>query len=306
MKARKKWWIAIGIILVLFISSLSLSLPGEWDVSKIQLTECNVSGAFRVIGDEAAWGKWWPAGGINGYSYRVTGKIYPETGVLLQRGGEKFPGILTVLSVGTGDSISLLWKCHFAAGLNPVSRYLEYRKGMEVKNVLTLALDSLGSFLQKNVNVYGLDVQRIMSHDSTLVVTQVSTLSYPSTEDLYKAIRTIRKYISNQGAGETDPPMLHVSRNKDGQYESMIAVPVDRELKGEGRLSPVRFVPWKVLTGEVHGGAWTAERAMEQLQLYVTDHQKTAIALPFQSLVTERDKEPDTSRWVTRVIQSVP
>jgi len=45
---------------------------------------------------------------------------------------------------------------------------------------------------------------------------------------------------------------------------------------------------------------------MVRLQEYVGDHQKPAMGLPFQSLVTERDREPDTARWVTQVVQAVP
>jgi hypothetical protein len=33
----------------------------------------------------------------------------------------------------------------------------------------------------------------------------------------------------------------------------------------------------------------------------VQDHQRVAPAIPFQSLVTDRTKQPDTSKWVTRL-----
>ena len=105
---------------------------------------------------------------------------------------------------------------------------------------------------------------------------------------------------------ETDPPMLRVTRLPGGGYEMMAGLPINRSIKGNGKILPVRFVPWKILMGEVRGGAATAECALEQLQYYVEDHQHVGMALSFQSLVTERDREKDTSRWVTRVIQPVP
>lgn len=99
--------------------------------------------------------------------------------------------------------------------------------------------------------------------------------------------------------------MMHVSRVKGGGYETMIAIPIDRDLKGHGNIFPSHFVPWKILTGEVRGGCYTAERGIDQLGQYIMDYQRTAMAIPFQLLVTERDKEADTSRWITRVVVPV-
>jgi hypothetical protein len=118
-------------------------------------------------------------------------------------------------------------------------------------------------------------------------------------------IGVIRTYITGQGAKETSHPMLHTSRRVDGRFESMVAIPIDRRLDGNDSLTPKRFVPWKIVMGEVRGGASTAEEAMRQLHLYIEDYEHTSMAIPFQSLVTERDQEPDTTRWITRVIQPV-
>ena len=306
MRLRKKWLLFPGIILVLLIAGLYIFIPGELTISGARVTTCNASAAFRSIGDEASWKGWWPGEGINGYSCRLSGKVYPQVGVSLQRGDHGVPGVISVLAAGLSDSIELLWKCRIATSLNPVTRFLQYREALGIRQTISAGLSFLCPFLEKTENVYGMDIRNGMSKDSTLVVTQQVTAVYPSTAEIYRSVHAIRSYITRQGAKETDYPMLHIGRRKDGSYERIVGIPVDRELKGTKELTPARFVPWKILTGEVHGGPFTAERAMDQLQLYVVDHQKTAMALPFQSLVTERDREPDTARWITRVVQCVP
>jgi hypothetical protein len=61
-----------------------------------------------------------------------------------------------------------------------------------------------------------------------------------------------------------------------------------------------------VLRAEVKGGNATVEEALHQMKIFISDYQKTAMAIPFESLVTDRSKEPDTSKWITRIYTPVP
>jgi hypothetical protein len=170
-----------------------------------------------------------------------------------------------------------------------------------VSRQMDLVFARLSAFLENPENIYGMDIQPAMSTDSALLVTELKTAAYPSMADIYKTIRELREYAGGQGGKETDPPMLNVVKKRGG-YESMIAMPVDRKIKGNERFVYRGFVPWKILTGEIKGGTEAAERALVQLQQYVQDYGRTGMAIPFQSLVTERDQEVDSTRWVTRVI----
>ena len=303
---RKKWLIATVILLVLLISLIYIVIPGQFDASYVRPVRCNTSGAFRAISDSSFWAKWWPEQGIKGYSCQVKGHAYPKVAMVLQDGDELIPGTVSILPTGFVDSTMLFMSCHFSPGANPVSRVVQYLKAISIHHEMAPAVTLLSSFLEKKENIYGMDVQTGMSTDSTLVVMQLVTPAYPSTAELYRAIHAIRDYVASQGARETNSPMLHVIPQQDGHCESMVGIPVNKELKGTAVLVPKRFVPWKVLMGEVHGGTYTAERAMDQLRLYADDYHKTTMAASFQSLVTERDQERDTTRWITRVEVPVP
>jgi hypothetical protein len=246
--------------------------------------KCNASGASRILSLDPGRTKWWPST-----------LEYPIPGAALN-----------IFSLGGVDSATLRMHLIISTGLNPLKRVLQYRQAFRIKSAMSTVLSRLSQFLEKKENIYGMDVQDGLSTDSAVVKTELVSFSYPDTAEIYRAIRGIRAYISSQNGKETSYPMLHVIKVKDGSFKTMIAVPCDRILKKTDNFLPLRFVPWKVLTGEVHGGPYVAEQAMKQLQLYVMDHQKTAMAISFQALVTERNREPDTAHWVTRVIQPVP
>jgi len=57
---------------------------------------------------------------------------------------------------------------------------------------------------------------------------------------------------------------------------------------------------------DVIGGSYTVEDALKQMKIYMNDYQKRAMALPFQSLVTDRSKQPDTLKWITRIYTPIP
>jgi hypothetical protein len=303
MKLNKKWLLLLCFLFLFLIICIYIFIPRNLTVSKRRLIRCNASGAFRSISDEAAWKKWWPWG--EEVSYRLTGHAYPSAGVSLQVRGRTEPGILTILTVGAADSIEALWECRADMGWDPITRVRRYRELLHTGHLLDTALTSLGLFLVKADNVYGMEIRTVMCLDSFLISTRLETASYPSTAELYGAVHALRSYAAGKGAREIDHPMLHVTAD-GGRYSSQIAIPIDREIRETKEFFVQRFVPWKVATGQVAGGTATAERAMEQLRYYVTDHQLTAMAQSFQFLVTERDREPDTARWVTQVAVPVP
>jgi hypothetical protein len=60
-----------------------------------------------------------------------------------------------------------------------------------------------------------------------------------------------------------------------------------------------------ILVGEVKGGTYTVISGEQNLTNYVNDHKKMSPAIPYQSLVTDRLLEADTSKWVTKLYYPV-
>lgn len=61
------------------------------------------------------------------------------------------------------------------------------------------------------------------------------------------------------------------------------------------------MIPGKILSAEIRGGTYTSKESIKRLELYMDDHKLTSPAIPFESLVTDRSKEADTARWVTKL-----
>jgi hypothetical protein len=60
-----------------------------------------------------------------------------------------------------------------------------------------------------------------------------------------------------------------------------------------------------ILITEIKGGSASIDKAFKEMENYVSDYRRTPPAIPFQSLVTDRMKEPDTSKWITRIFYPV-
>ncbi|MGB8192124.1 MAG: GyrI-like domain-containing protein, partial [Chitinophagaceae bacterium] len=121
----------------------------------------------------------------------------------------------------------------------------------------------------------------------------------------YKLVDQLRIYIANEGARETNNPMLHIRPVNDQQFETMVAIPVDKVLQGNKDIFLRRMIPGNILVTEVKGGRYTIDEGLKTLETYLSDYQKTSPAIPFESLVTDRSKESDTSKWVTRLYYPV-
>ena len=53
------------------------------------------------------------------------------------------------------------------------------------------------------------------------------------------------------------------------------------------------------LSTEIKGGPFAINKAYAQLNNYIIENQRTLAVAPFEFLVTDRLKEPDTSKWIT-------
>jgi hypothetical protein len=314
MRLINKILIAIAICVFLTIACIYVFIPGELNISVVRLVACNSSAGFRHIGADGSGNLWWPAKGSREGSdagartdtCRIKAKSYPMVEVMLEDGVRSIPGKVAITTYHGRDSSAVLWTWVVPTGSGPIQRFLQYRLALALRKNTIRSIDSLQNFLDKMDNIYGMELRHAMSHDGALITTQWIAPSYPSTAEIYRHLDSIRAYISGQGARETNYPMLHVGRSGDGNFETMVGVPINKDLPKRGDFVPKRFIPWKVIEGQVNGGAARAEHAMEQLLQYTADHELTLMAIPFQSLVTDRRQEPDSTRWVTRVIVPVP
>ncbi len=315
----KKSTVFLLIIFVLSLASVYVFIPGTLEVAKIEYVKCNVHAAFRIIGDGGQWGKWLPSGSgdVNqttgsrpsyffaGYTYRPGEPFYNALEVRIEGKNTSIKSRIELIKTSI-DSTIMVWKYEMPSSLNPVQRIMDYQQARQVKKGMSKWLSALKVFLENGQNIYGTDFHETMSKDSTMVAIKSLSTQYPSTSEIYKLVSDLKKYIALNGAKENNFPMLHVRKLESALFETMVAIPVNKKLSGKDEIFFSRFVPWKVLTAEVRGGNSIVEEALRQMKLYISDYEKTVMAIPFESLVTDRSKEPDTLKWITRIYVPVP
>jgi hypothetical protein len=159
--------------------------------------------------------------------------------------------------------------------------------------------------MQKEENIYGLQIQNTTLEDTILVARKQTTKISPGTNEIYSMLASLKNYIKAQNAKPTGRPMLNITKMDENEFQTMVAIPIDKSLPSKGDIMQKKMVPGNFLTAEVTGGEYTVNRAMEQIRFYMNDHNMVAPAIPFQSLITDRTSEPDTSKWVTKLYAPV-
>ena len=286
-------------------------VPGTIVVSKVIFVNCTAKAASRVLADEKKWVKWWPESSSrfnsdsNYFIYKKdTFSIEPgfqhAIEIPIRNDGLKINSDITILALPS-DSAAIQWECRFSAGINPLERIMLYQKATRINNNIVDILHSMASFLNEKENVYDYSFVIGSTKDTILIATKSISPVYPSTSYVYASINNLKKYIASEKANITGFPMLNVTKLSDTEFQIMVAIPIDKTLKEKGNIFSRRLVPGHFMITEVKGGDSTINNALNQARLYFEDYRKTSMAIPFQSLITDRIMEPDSSKWVTRI-----
>jgi hypothetical protein len=157
------------------------------------------------------------------------------------------------------------------------------------------------TFVEKPENIYGIAIHESSTKDTLLIATKTVLSSYPVTADVYKLINALKKYSTAQRGQQTGAPIFNITPLDSGRFQLMAALPVNKSMPDNGSFFKRWIPPGKFLVTQVKGGEGTVQRALRQLQLYVQDYHRVAMAIPFQQMITDRIEEPDTTKWVTKV-----
>ncbi|MDP4211807.1 MAG: hypothetical protein Q8918_13255 [Bacteroidota bacterium] len=309
----KKWIISLTVLLLLLFIGLPYFLISKTLlISNVVKVNRNSTSAARSLLKESDWQKWWPSGEMTedgrsldykGYNYKITEHFYNAVGVDILKGKERRQTRINILPVNA-DSVFVIWEYQIHTSLNPFSRIKEYREAVASRQVMQDIMLHMKDFLDKTENVYGTDIHVSISKDSTLITTKFKTRDYPTTEEIYHSIAALKTYIHNNKAEENNFPMLRVEKHND--YETMVAIPVNKQLASKGEFVFKRFVPWKILVANVQGGDSAISQAFKEFEIYIRDYSLHEMANSFQSLVTDRSLEKDSSKWITQLVTPIP
>ena len=163
-------------------------------------------------------------------------------------------------------------------------------------------LEEMKLFFSKEENIYGIKTEKAFVTDSILISTGANSNGYPDTKFIYTLIDKLKTHAFINSAKQTAFPMLNVDTKDSITFNVRVALPINKALPDAGDIVQKRMlVNGNILVAEVKGGVTATTAAFEQIIKYSLDNQRVAPAIPFFSLITDRTREPDSSKWVTKV-----
>jgi hypothetical protein len=308
----RKGIVSLLLFVVLFFCILYLVIPNTVSLTEKADLTANDKAFARVFLNEVNWLQWWPGEKeraqnahanfvYNNNQYTITARRFTSLLISISHGNDSVSTELFVVPV-RANRIELAWVGATPTGSSPLSRIQKYWWAKKLSADLHSLLQRMQRFYANDEKLYGFQILETRVVDSLLVSTSTITKDKPTTEIVYRLVDKLKTFIQKNGAKETSAPMLNVFKNNDTSYLTRVAIPVDKVLPNAGDVRFKRMLAdGNILTSDVKGGPWKVEKAFAEMQNFVNDNNRTAPAIPFQKLITDRRAEPDTNKWVTKI-----
>lgn len=305
----KRLLVLICILFAVLFLILNFTLPADNSFSKKIFIKTSLNSTRRFLFNQDNWVKWWPpdlrknlainSKGSSENIYALKNAAYTNADIIIKGNYTSFKTNAELLKFNK-DSMLITWTFLLPESNNILQKISNYFRAKTVKKNAVDILENLKSFLEKTHNIYGITIEQSMVIDTALIAKRYISTSYPTTEVIYGLVQQLKSFVSMQNAVQTNPPMLHIKYDS-GYFKTMVALPVNKELKGNDSFLLKRMFPGKILVTQVTGGTKTTENALKELDVYIDDNELNSPAIPFESLITDRIKEPDSTKWITKI-----
>jgi len=208
--------------------------------------------------------------------------------------------VLNFLIFGKDSSI-INWKCEFKASLSPIVRVRQYLQFRELKKIISNILFSFSQYGSQVANIYDFNIKREKVNDSIVISEKNEYPYYPGTSEIYASIQSLDEYLRQQNAKQSNFPMYNITP-VESKYRLMTAIPINKEIK-ESTKQKIKNLLYhgNILTAEITGGNYSLDKAFRSLNNYIRDYELTPVAIPYNVLLTDRQKDTDTSQWKTKI-----
>ncbi len=306
----KKITIGLFVLLVIAISSIYFFIPSNLLVSSVTPIYSNNTSTTDFSTNDSLWKQWWPGnlenvqgkvvGTFKDVRYEIANKSYNNTTILLIKDNDTTKANLAIAGFNH-DAIKLICQFTDRCSFNPITRIKQYKKAAYLKQNINEVMNHLKIFLEKPENIYGFKIKSTIVKDTILMSTKAMFNHIPSTQEVYSLVKLLRNHIQQNTGIETNAPMLNITKETDGQYKTMVAIPVNRILPTTDKIVLKTMVIGRILESDnIVGGPSTINHAFSMFEKYFLDFKHSSPAIPFQSLITDRDTQTDTAKWVTK------
>jgi hypothetical protein len=303
----KKIIIGFIVFVLLFMGGVYLFIPNIIKLKSSTGINTTRTGLNRMLLDKANVAKWWPGKisndsfYLNDFVYTIRNSNITVMPIFIADKNVTISTSLFLIEIRT-DFTNLEWVGAMASSYNPFKRIAAYLKAKKIEADMQNVLNKMEAFYKVAENIYGFDIKKELVMDSTLIQTSATSKGYPTNEFIYNLVDKLSKYAANNNAKKTGYPMLNINETDSLNFSVKVAIPVDKPLPNSADILQKRMLGrGNILVTEVKGGNEVAEKAIIQMKKYADDYKRMAPAIPFYSLITDRLKETDSSKWVTKI-----
>jgi hypothetical protein len=304
----KKFLLITSVFVALVIIGSYLFIPAKIHFRKSMYVKTSPNSATRFLLDEKAWHNWWPSKQLNAkdsvffyktFEYLVNWKMISGDSIQIKTNNGQINSLINIIPINK-DSTGFQWEGESIAEKNIFKRVRNYFTQKKIQNNANEIFISLKNYLENEENVYGIKIEHKMVVDTLLISTKKNFSNYPTTVEVYEMINNLTQYINLNNVTQTNPPMLHVVQDS-GMFKTMVALPINKLIMNTDKFVIKKMIAGKILIAETKGGSANAEASIKKLELYMDDYHIMSPAISFQSLVTDRSKESDSTKWVTKL-----
>ncbi len=304
----KKVLIGLVLSIAFLLAAVYLFIPRKIKIEAAVPLNAPLPGVFRTLINDSNWKKWWPGEtpfAYNKQTYSIKGKLFNVFDIDIYSYKDTINTRMELVLLNA-NTMTILWNAEQVSSNDPFKRFIGHRHAKQTEKNMNAILQSLKTFLQKKENIYEVDIKETLVKDSVLISTRRQFDHYPNVQEVDSMIQSLKKYISQNNAIEKNSPMLNVFELGNSRYEAMTAIPVDKALQKTNEFAPKFLLKGgNILEAEIQGGIHTIEKGLKELENYRADYKYNSPAIPYQLLVTDRTKEPDTTKWITRLYYPV-
>ncbi len=306
----KKLLLVVLILIIIIISSIYILIPKKIVVSTITYTDVKNKTTLRYLQNITKWQQWISKPldddstfNYKNYNFKVLQIGNVSTKILINNNIQSEIIIIPY----TLDSSAIEWQFSIATGYNPFNRLVQYQLAKNLKNTLAPLLTNFQSKVQNTVNVYGFNIHRTTITDTTLISVKKVFKHYPSTEEIYLVINELKNYIEQQRGVQRNYPMLNITFLKDSNFKVMVGIPTDKPLPENSKFKEKRMIKLvnKTLCTDVSGDDITVQQALRATNDYMNDNELSSPVIPFQQLITDRIKQHDSTKWITKIFTPI-
>jgi len=300
----KKVLIGLVLSITFLLAVVYLFIPRKMKIEAAVPLNAALPGVYRTLINDSNWKKWWPGEipfAYNKQAYTIKEKYSNVFGINIYSDKDTINSRMELILI-EANTMTILWIAEQVNSNNPFKRFAQYRDAKQTEKNMNEILQSLKTFLEKKENIYGVDIKETLVKDSALISTRRQFDHFPNAQEVDSMIQGLKKYISQNNAIEKNLPMLNVFDLGNSRYEAMTAIPVDKALPKTKEFAPKFLLKGgNILEGQIQGGPYTIKKGLEELENYRADYKFDSPAIPYQLLVTDRAKEPDTTKWITKI-----